>query len=236
MSSNLFFKKCKFCCCFVLFVSVAEAQVKDSLYNLRFKQADNTSFHFRSTYIPAAFIALGAYSNTEETFINNEAIKSERNERLPYFRTQVDDYLQYAPIIAGYGFAVTKSPNRLWIYTKEVFVNEIIISLSVRYVKHWSKVPSIANGSYNAFPSGHTAQAFSAATLFNDNFAQGNLWLQGASYATASTVGVLRILNNKHWVSDVVAGAGFGILSAKLSELITKRISSNKSRKIIYIP
>jgi membrane-associated phospholipid phosphatase len=102
-------------------------------------------------------------------------------------------------------------------------VNEVILSVSVNSVKHWSKVPSIVNGSYNAFPSGHTAQAFSAATLFNDNFAKGKPWLQVLSYGTASTVGVLRVLNNRHWTSDVVAGAGFGILSAKLSELIVKR-------------
>jgi membrane-associated phospholipid phosphatase len=179
---------------------------------------------------------LGAYANKEEEIINNIAIKNERNEDFPNFRTHVDDYMQYAPIVAGYAYASTVCPNKLWTYTKEVLINEAVMSISVTAVKHWSKVPSIVNGSYNAFPSGHTTQAFSAATLFNDNFAKGNIWLQTASYASASTVGVLRILNERHWASDVVAGAGFGILSAKLSEIITKGISAKKPHSIIINP
>jgi membrane-associated phospholipid phosphatase len=191
---------------------------------------DLPAFHFKESYVPFALIALGAYSNKEETFINNEAIKSERNERLPYFRTHIDDYLQYAPLAGGYIYAMSDG-NKFWPYTKEVLVNEIILTLTVTSVKHWSKVPSIVNGSYNAFPSGHTAQAFSAATLFNDNFAEGRPWLQVLSYGSASAVGVLRILNNRHWASDVVAGAGFGILSAKLSELI---VNPRKNHRINY--
>jgi hypothetical protein len=217
-------------------LTVLKAQIKDTVASLNFKQNEFPAFHLRSTYLPVALIALGAYANKEEDIINNIAIKNERNEILPHFRTHIDDYMQYAPIIAGYAYATAAYPNKLWTYTKEVLINEAVISISVTAVKHWSKVPSIVNGSYNAFPSGHTTQAFSAATLFNDNFAKGNVWLQTASYASASTVGVLRVLNERHWTSDVIAGAGFGILSAKLSEIITKGISSKKTRKTLLDP
>jgi membrane-associated phospholipid phosphatase len=32
----------------------------------------------------------------------------------------------------------------------------------------------------------------------------------------ASLIGIARVYNNRHWVSDVVAGAGIGILSTKI--------------------
>ena len=36
-------------------------------------------------------------------------------------------------------------------------------------------------------------------------------------YTFASVVGVSRVLNNRHWVSDVIAGAGVGILSVQVA-------------------
>lgn len=83
-------------------------------------------------------------------------------------------------------------------------------------------MPRPDTGDPSSFPSGHTAQAFASATIFSDAFAQHKPWLKATMYASAATVGALRILNNRHWASDVIAGAGFGILSAKLSELITQ--------------
>ena len=236
MTFNLSLNKLKFCCCFLFSALHTNAQLQDSVYQYSVQQDHFAAFRLRSSYLPIALIALGSYANKEEDIINNLAIKRERDEMLPHFRTHIDDYMQFAPIVAGYSYGAAFQPQKLWIYTKEVLINEAIVCVSVRTVKHASKVPSIVNGSYNAFPSGHTTQAFSAATLFNDNFANGNVWLKTAPYASASTVGVLRILNERHWTSDVIAGAGFGILSAKLSELITKTVSAKKPHKVLTNP
>jgi len=40
-----------------------------------------------------------------------------------------------------------------------------------------------------------------------------------AGYPLAASVAVLRILNNKHWMSDIFASAGIGILSVKITYL-----------------
>ncbi len=218
---------------FLLFIVLSfkvKAQYSDSLQLQHTYLPQDFKFHLKSTYFPAAFILLGSYSNANETFIDNGAIKAERDETMPHFKTHVDDYMQYAPMLAGYGCLAFGSKQNAWVYTKEVLLNEVIMNASVYTVKHLSKVPSIVNGSYNAFPSGHTAEAFSAATLFNDNFAERKLWLQCLSYGSASAVGVLRVLNERHWTSDVIAGAGFGILSAKFSEWI---VSSHHSKKYL---
>ena len=64
-----------------------------------------------------------------------------------------------------------------------------------------------------SFPSGHTGTAFLGAELVRKEYGWG--W-GSAAYAVASTTAVLRMYNNEHWLSDVIAGAGLGILCANV--------------------
>ncbi|MEP6512233.1 MAG: phosphatase PAP2 family protein [Parafilimonas sp.] len=176
----------------------------------------------KSFITPAAVFSYGVIVNTEDVLISDAEIKENRDEHFKNFHTTIDDYMQFAPVAAGYAMMIDNPEHRFWPYTKKIIVNEIIISLAVPQIKHLSKVPKPNTTVYNAFPSGHTAQAFSGATLLCDEFGRNKPWLYVAAYGSASAVGVLRILNNRHWASDVIAGAGFGILSAKLSELIVQ--------------
>lgn len=66
-----------------------------------------------------------------------------------------------------------------------------------------------------SFPSGHTAAAFALATTLGD--AIGSPWIQGGLYVLAGATGWARIAQQKHWSSDVVAGAAVGILSGKIA-------------------
>ena len=75
------------------------------------------------------------------------------------------------------------------------------------------------NSGYNSFPSGHTAQAFAAATFLSEEYKSKFKWMPYLAYGIASSVGVLRMANNKHYISDVLVGAGLGILSMKMSYL-----------------
>jgi membrane-associated phospholipid phosphatase len=56
----------------------------------------------------------------------------------------------------------------------------------------------------------------------------------------ATTTAYLRMANNKHWFSDVVAGAGIGIASTKLAywlyPRIQHRIFKDKPMKTIIMP
>jgi hypothetical protein len=187
--------KTKFCCILLIFFIHAKAQRDDSLYYAFRSSLNYYRFKPKQLCFPVSCIVLGSFSNQNPVIINNRSIKEQRDENMPHFRTHVDDYLQYAPIVAGYSCLAMGSKQNGWLYTKEVLLNELIMTAGVSAVKRLSKVPSVVNGSYNAFPSGHTTQAFSVATLFSDNFARGKPWLQCLSYGSASVVGVLRILN-----------------------------------------
>ena len=65
-------------------------------------------------------------------------------------------------------------------------------------------------------------------------------WYGIAGYAAATATGVLRLYNNKHWVGDVVAGAGIGIISTKLAywiyPSIQRKLFKNKSMNTMILP
>jgi membrane-associated phospholipid phosphatase len=61
-----------------------------------------------------------------------------------------------------------------------------------------------------SFPSGHASLAFAIATAFSICVPR----LAAASYVVAVMVAVERVLEGAHYPSDVIAGAGCGILAA----------------------
>jgi membrane-associated phospholipid phosphatase len=70
---------------------------------------------------------------------------------------------------------------------------------------------SIEHGS-TSFPSGHTTAIFAAATVYAQEYR--NLkWVPFVSYGMATAVGLSRITENKHWITDVFAGAGLGYVT-----------------------
>lgn len=176
----------------------------------------------KSFIVPLGLIAIGAIGTSGEFIISNPGIKEERDEHFHSFHTNLDDYLQYVPIAAGYAMLINNPEHSFWKYTEKVLLTEVMMNGLVFSTKNITKVPRPDTGAPTSFPSGHTAQAFAGATLFCDEFAQHNVWLSIGMYSTAAAVGALRIMNNRHWASDVVAGAGFGMLSAKLSEWIVE--------------
>jgi membrane-associated phospholipid phosphatase len=68
--------------------------------------------------------------------------------------------------------------------------------------------------SYDAFPSGHTATAFSIATVFATQY-NDNKIVPAFLYSAATLVGISRLTEHEHWGSDVFAGALLGYLSGK---------------------
>ena len=66
----------------------------------------------------------------------------------------------------------------------------------------------------------HTANAFLGAHMAYKEFKDSSPWLAYSGYALAAFVAGSRLYNNRHWVADVLAGAGFGILSVELSYFI----------------
>ncbi|MGC1392380.1 MAG: phosphatase PAP2 family protein [Bacteroidales bacterium] len=68
--------------------------------------------------------------------------------------------------------------------------------------------------SFDAFPSGHTAAAFSIATVFASQYNSTNA-IPVLSYSMATLVGISRLIEHQHWASDVFVGGLIGYLCGK---------------------
>ncbi len=68
----------------------------------------------------------------------------------------------------------------------------------------------------DAFPSGHTTMAFALATALADELRRP--WVTVGLMTAAAGTGWSRVNDNKHWLSDVVAGAALGVTAAQLIE------------------
>jgi membrane-associated phospholipid phosphatase len=70
-------------------------------------------------------------------------------------------------------------------------------------------------GAGQSLPSGHTAAAFAAATALAGHIDA--KWARVALYGGATLVAWSRMNDDKHWLSDVVAGAALGLAAGRLA-------------------
>lgn len=147
------------------------------------------------------------------------------------FRNKVDDYLQYAPLAFTYVLKATGYQGRSqWgrLLVSNAF-SAVIMAGLVNSIKYAAAEERPDGSARNSFPSGHTATAFMAATILHKEYGlTRSLWYSFGGYTVATGIGVFRVMNNRHWVSDVMMGAGIGILSTELGYALTDLIFKDK--------
>jgi hypothetical protein len=197
----------------------------------------------RSLIIPAGLITYGfiALGNNGLKQLD-KSTQSTITKNHPGYITKVDNYLQYTPALVVYGLnaAGVKGKNNFRDRTMIYALSTIISSAFVLPLKRVTKIQRPDSSAFNSFPSGHTTIAFAAAEFLRKEYKDVSPWYGIAGYAVAATTGVLRLYNNKHWLSDVVAGAGFGILSTKLAywiyPSIKRKFFRNKPMNTMVMP
>jgi membrane-associated phospholipid phosphatase len=192
----------------------------------------------RTTYIPLTLVTLGALGTLDNSIIDSKEIREERNEYTPNFRHNADNYLQFAPIIAVYGLNACgiKGKNSFANRTAILIKAEVIVAAVTFSLKKITAVPRPDTGQPTSFPSGHTAEAFAAATFMAKEYGDQSVWYPIGAYTIATGIGAMRVLNNRHWVSDVLAGAGIGILSTEIAYLTHQYKWTKKKRNAIITP
>ncbi|MET3115007.1 membrane-associated phospholipid phosphatase [Pedobacter sp. CG_S7] len=154
--------------------------------------------------------------------------KAELQEDHPLFAAHVDDYLQFVPAAAVYALNLSgiKGKHNLFDASMLYVTSVAIMGASTHFVKQGVGRMRPNERGNNSFPSGHTASSFMAAEFLYQEYKDVNPLIGYAGYFVATATGTLRMYNNKHWFSDVVAGAGFGIASTKISYLVYPYIKS----------
>lgn len=167
---------------------------------------------------PLFLITAGLYSISDNDILSKYEFQEERNEWTPTFRYHADDYLQFAPIAATYGLNLigVRGKNNFGNRTAILIKSELMVAALTFSLKRITAVPRPDTGQPTSFPSGHTAQAFAAATFMSREYGHKSIWYSIGAYTIATGVGTMRMLNNRHWVSDVLVGAGIGVLSTNM--------------------
>jgi len=189
-------------------------------------------FNPKFFYVPSLLIISGVSTNGNGKEGLKKEIAEERNEYFSKFGTHIDNYLQFSPIAIAYGLDALgyKSKTDIKNRTAILLKGQLLMTGAVFGIKKLTHQLRPDNSGYNSFPSGHTAQAFAAATFLSEEYKGRFKWMPYLAYGIASSVGVLRMANNKHYISDILAGAGLGILSMKMSYL-THQYKWSKNHK-----
>jgi membrane-associated phospholipid phosphatase len=134
-------------------------------------------------------------------------------------RSGFDDYVQHVPYVAPYILKLSglKSRHNYGEYTILLATSALSMGIMVNGLKYSVRELRPDGSTYNSWPSGHTATAFMGAELLRAEFWDTSPWIGIAGYAVATTVGYMRVWHNRHWTTDVLAGAGIGILSVRIA-------------------
>ncbi|MCC8135056.1 MAG: phosphatase PAP2 family protein [Tannerellaceae bacterium] len=174
------------------------------------------TFNSRHLILPASLITAGAIGtamngmNDFHLFSRKDSVRS----------IHADDYLEWGML--GWVFVCDLLGNEKHTLADQFFLLALAEGMNAGIVHGLKNTirQERPDGGPRSFPSGHTANSFLGAHLAYKEFKDSHPVLAWSGYAIAIFVGVSRIYNNRHWVADVLAGAGIGILSVELSYLI----------------
>ena len=214
---------------FLLSVLNANAQQTDSIAKID-TTANRLKFNYKQLIIPGVLIGYGVIGLESDQLLSfNSQIKEEVTEDIDQ-KVTIDDFSQYSPAASVYALNAfgIKGKNNFRDRSVIFVTSYVIMATTVLSLKSIVKEERPDGSNNNSFPSGHTATAFAGAEFLWQEYKDKSIWYGIAGYAVATGTGLFRIYNNRHWLTDVTAGAGIGILSTKLAywmnPYITKKI------------
>ncbi|MCF8319689.1 MAG: phosphatase PAP2 family protein [Flavobacterium sp.] len=227
--------KSKIIIAFTLLLTLkGNAQQKDSIPFL----IKEDKLSFKQFVFPAVLISGGLLmKNTPmNTNLQNEFRKILGED----FHNKVDNYIQYEALLQIYGgrYLGLKPKNDALRQTINIVVSNAIMGGIVTSMKFSFKELRPDGTDELSFPSGHTATAFTNASILFYEYKDANIWYASSGYLFAAATGFLRIANNKHYTSDVLAGAGIGtavgLAVSYWSPFKSLTLGKNKTHALIY--
>ncbi len=248
--NQMHYKLKSFTLIFLCFASVGNAQQFNNLNNKgldsskTYESIHREKFKIMPFILPAAFATYGFIASNSSGALNrlDRNTQAELQKKHPNFSTSVDNYLQFAPVAAYYALDLSgvKGKHSLCDASLLYVTSFAIMGGSTFIVKKIAGRPRPDGSGNNSFPSGHTASAFAAAEFLHQEYKDRSPFIAYSGFVAAAATGALRLYNNKHWFSDTVAGAGFGIASTKIAYLVypymKEVFGSKKHENISFMP
>jgi hypothetical protein len=169
------------------------------------------------------FVAGWAVKGDKAMFRVNNKEGKKNTQLLTNFKTGIDDYTQFFGPAMTVGLKLGGYEGRSdWPrLLASAGLSYAIMAGFVNGIKYTAKEMRPDGSTANSWPSGHTATSFVGATILHKEYGlTRSPWFSVAGYGVAAATGVMRVLNNRHWVSDVMSGAGIGIMSTELGYAI----------------
>lgn len=193
------------------------------------KTDDSTISSFlQMTSIAVPIIAAGLLLNNSKV---EKDVHNLRNDYAPNFNVCYENYLQFAPGIAMLGLKIGGLEGRST-WPRMLFADTISIGLmlpTIEIIKVKTRKRRPTGSSHQSFPSGHTANAFMLATMLHKEYGETrSRWYSILGYTAATATAIGRQLNNRHWLSDTMVGAGIGIMSTEIGYLLTDLVFGDK--------
>ena len=169
-------------------------------------------------------------------YLNEESRKRDVQEwvtdRWNPVDSKIDDYTQYMPLgILLLSNAFSGISSEEWkMQAKHILISQTT-TLGVVYLLKYATDTSRPSGGSLSFPSGHTAHAFGAAAALHCHYKDKNKWLALSGYIPAIWTGVMRVARDKHWASDVLFGAGLGMITTYWTYHIIKKDKRRAKQK-----
>lgn len=157
--------------------------------------------------------------------------RAARNNFIPSYKNGMDDYIQFAPALTTYalnlaGYKGRSSFKRLFFSSGFAFA---FMGVFVNGIKYTASEMRPDGTTANSFPSGHTATAFTCATIMHKEYGlTRSPWFSVGAYSISTLTGIMRTLNNRHWISDVLVGAGIGVISTDLGYMMADFMFKDK--------
>ena len=171
-----------------------------------------------SMIAPAVLIGWGLTTFKNNGLYSSYHARADIQRKFGKYKGPVDNiliaspYLEYAVLLLLKQKCKNDMLNSLLLIGK----SEAIMLAIVFPLKYTTKELRPDGSDNQSFPSGHTAEAFLAATIVYREYRYKSPWFGMGAYVLAATVGAYRMINDKHWESDVFVGAGIGMFSANL--------------------
>lgn len=184
---------------------------------------------FNSTYIGVPLIIGGLIEKHQDS-----KFRKLRNDFMPRFHRTLDNYTQIAPAAVMVGMKAAGVESRSsWgrMLLSDAF-SVALMAGTVQGLKNTTNVMRPDGSDNHSFPSGHTATAFMTATMLNKEYGYKSPWIGVGAYSVATATGLMRMANNKHWLSDVLVGAGIGIMATEFGYWLADLICKDKGLNV----